>query len=310
MNQEGGFTRQYRRMWDNPVFRNHQEAAVFSWMKDVARWRETTIRTKFGPVTLGVGEFLMAEREVAENFGLHRNTLRNLVQRMADAGMITRFQDRCPQNAGTIVRIVNYKEYQGIEGDSGPLEDRCETADRTALGPLEDRSRTKIKERKESKEGEGEGIDLTADAPTDQPDEEGLAVSPPANDNPAQKPGKQKRGTRVPDGDLPDEWAVAANRTREEAGGLPLLNRRVLALRWAAFQDYWRGVAGSNGLKRDWLATWRNDCRNPMTDRKFPAASLPAAANGQPAKSSNRTLADLDAIPLFFDTPTATSTKA
>lgn len=248
MNQEGGFTRQYRRMWDNPVFRNHQEAAVFSWMKDVARWRETTIRTKFGPVTLGVGEFLMAEREVAENFGLHRNTLRNLVQRMADAGMITRFQDRCPQNAGTIVSIVNYKEYQGIEDVSGPLEDRFETAERTALGPLEDRSRTKIKERKESKEGEGNGTDLTVDVQPEQPDIQGLAVSAPANDNPGRgrKAGGQTatRGTRVPDGDLPDEWAVAANHSREKHG-FSLLTKAALSLRWDNFANYWRGVAGA-----------------------------------------------------------------
>ena len=28
------------------------------------------------------------------------------------------------------------------------------------------------------------------------------------------------------------------------------------------FSDYWTAVAGAKGVKRDWLATWRNWCRN------------------------------------------------
>lgn len=146
MNPEGGYTRQYRRMWDNPVFRSYQEAAVFSWMKDVAQWRETTIRTKFGPIKLGIGEFLMAEREVSESFGLHRNTLRTLLQRMADDGMIEVFRDRCPHRAGTIVRIVNYADYQWAEPASVPKEDRKRTGNGTEAGPKLDRSETKNNE--------------------------------------------------------------------------------------------------------------------------------------------------------------------
>lgn len=302
MNHEGGFTRQYRRMWDHPVFRTYQEAAVFSWMKDVAQWRETTIRTKFGPIRMGVGEFLMAERATAEAFGLHRNSLRALIRRMLDDGMISEIQDRCPQRAGTVYRIKNYEEYQGISDGSGPEEDRKGTANGTGAGPEVDRKRTKNNEENEVKEKkEGHGCDLTVAAP-DQPSESGLAVGLPANDNPPQKPEKQKRGTRVPDGDLPEEWAVEANHSREEHG-MPLLGRKVLALRWSAFQDYWRGVTGSKGLKADWLATWRNDCRDPRTEKRFPPA--PAAnANGPPAQAKRGTIKDLDDIPLFFDKPT------
>ncbi|MFD1623897.1 hypothetical protein [Azospirillum griseum] len=146
MNAEGGYTRQYRRLWDNPVFRSKQEAAVFSWMLAAAQWRDGRISTKYGPVRLETGELLIAERSLAEEFGLHRNTMRNLIQRMVDDGMIALFRDRCPQNAGTIARIMNYKEYQGIDGDFGPQEDRLKTTSGTSSGPQEDRFRTKNKE--------------------------------------------------------------------------------------------------------------------------------------------------------------------
>lgn len=77
------------------------------------------------------------------------------------------------------------------------------------------------------------------------------------------------RGTRVPEGDLPEEWAVAANQTREKHE-IPPLNRRVLRLRWDAFANYWRGVAGSKGLKLDWRSTWLNDCVSAETEKRFP----------------------------------------
>ncbi len=83
------------------------------------------------------------------------------------------------------------------------------------------------------------------------------------------------RGTRVPEGDLPEEWAVAANQTREKHE-IPPLNRRVLRLRWDAFANYWRGVAGSKGLKLDWRSTWLNDCISAETEKRFPP-DAPAA---------------------------------
>lgn len=113
-----------------------------------------------------------------------------------------------------------------------------------------------------SPDGDPTDLDLLGSAPAE-------TLRHKRDDGPA-------RGTRVPDGDLPEDWATAANRTREEHG-MPLLNRRVLGLRWAAFQDYWRGVAGSRGRKVDWLATWRNDCRSPRTEKNFPPDAAVAA---------------------------------
>jgi len=115
---------------------------------------------------------------------------------------------------------------------------------------------------------------LAGDSPPDGGPDRTSAIS----DQP--KPAKPKRGegagrgTRVPEGDLPEEWAVAANHSRERHE-LPPLSRRVLKLRWDSFQNYWRGRAGSKGLKADWRATWLNDCIDPRTEKKFPPDVAP-----------------------------------
>jgi hypothetical protein len=140
---DGGYTRQYRRIWSHPAFRTKQEAAVFSWLKDAAQWRDTCLQTRFGPVKLRRGEVLIAERELSEDFGLARNTLRALLERMVGMGMVTLVRDgRAPQRAGTVLQVCNYDTYQlGAEAaslgtangaDYGPQEDRLVDRGRTA----------------------------------------------------------------------------------------------------------------------------------------------------------------------------------
>lgn len=142
MNPDGGYTRSYRRKWDNPIFANKQQAAVWAWMCDVAQYQAHTLRTKYGPVELQPGELVMSERELSEDFNLHRNTLRALLNRMVDEGMISLIRDRIPHRAGTIVRIVKYVEYQGFNGATYEAKDRKNdttgTEGRTVKGPQKD----------------------------------------------------------------------------------------------------------------------------------------------------------------------------
>jgi hypothetical protein len=117
MNADGGYTRSFRRKWDNPVFRNKAEAGVWAWMCDTAQWCDRHLVTRFGKIDLQRGELLVAERELAEDFNLNRNALRSLLQRMTEAGMIDMVRDRGPQRAGTVVRLLNYDGYQGTVVD-------------------------------------------------------------------------------------------------------------------------------------------------------------------------------------------------
>lgn len=142
MNNHGGFTRSYRRKWDNPVFANKQQAAVWAWMCDVAQWRPTVIGTKWGAIELRRGELVIAERVIAEDFGMHRNTLRGLLNRMVDEGMIRLIRDRIPHRCGTIVSIVKYAEYQGINGVHYEHEDHTSENPGPYAGPHEDHIRT------------------------------------------------------------------------------------------------------------------------------------------------------------------------
>lgn len=73
---------------------------------------------------------------------------------------------------------------------------------------------------------------------------------------------KQDRGSRLTsDWNLPKgwgEWAIEQ--------GIPEQTVRQEADR---FRDYWSAKAGKDATKRDWLATWRNWCRNWL-DRNKP----------------------------------------
>lgn len=62
-------------------------------------------------------------------------------------------------------------------------------------------------------------------------------------------PENLKRGTRLSLESLPDDWRAFCQAERPD-----LDPERT----WAIFQDHWRGKAGKDGVKLDWLATWRN----------------------------------------------------
>jgi len=64
---------------------------------------------------------------------------------------------------------------------------------------------------------------------------------------------KLNRATRLSFETLPDEWRDYAR----ELGWNPEKIREV----WEEFHDYWIALPGRDGIKLDWLATWRNRCR-------------------------------------------------
>ena len=89
-----------------------------------------------------------------------------------------------------------------------------------------------------------------------------------------QKKHSETRGTRLEeDWVLPDEWRAWAKETR------PDLHLDTVA---SCFRDHWISVGGVRGIKRNWLATWRNWVRREpiVGERKFsngrpPWANLP-----------------------------------
>jgi uncharacterized protein YdaU (DUF1376 family) len=65
---------------------------------------------------------------------------------------------------------------------------------------------------------------------------------------------KQNKGSRLhPEFGMPDEWGEFCEKERPD-----LVPRKV----FDGFRDYWIAKAGAQGVKLDWLATWRNWVRN------------------------------------------------
>ena len=80
------------------------------------------------------------------------------------------------------------------------------------------------------------------------------------------------RASRLPDDwQLPDPWREWAVNERPELDVQRTAD---------SFADYWRGKAGKDGRKVDWLATWRNWVRNERTQaqRRQPSEPKYAAA--------------------------------
>ena len=81
------------------------------------------------------------------------------------------------------------------------------------------------------------------------------------------KQKKKSKGTRFKLEKLPDDWRAACKKLNKHLDPDDTFDR---------FHDYWIGVAGAKGVKLDWLATWRNWCRNQNARAKL---VLPADDN-------------------------------
>jgi len=123
---------------------------------------------------------------------------------------------------------------------------------------LRDSQRDSFKDRKGQGQGQrqrqgqeeelkkdGDGGKFGADKSQKPPSAAGAAASP------------QPRGSRLDAGwELPKSWGDWA------LAEFPDWTPDTARLEAAKFADYWHAKAGKDGAKLDWLATWRNWCRN------------------------------------------------
>lgn len=93
----------------------------------------------------------------------------------------------------------------------------------------------------------------------------------------AAKPAPTARGTRLPaDWKIPDSWKTEAKQIRPEWPDHHV--QRVAD----SFRDYWIAKTGSGATKADWLATWRNWCRNDKSPCHGPAVQSGGHSQAQP----------------------------
>jgi uncharacterized protein YdaU (DUF1376 family) len=149
-----------------------------------------------------------------------------------------RLSARDRASASAKVKWEKEKEKQGDE-------------DADAMRPLSTRAARQIPEvRKQSSEREPQDsqLELIPDDSSELVDNSVSAVSA--------KRAPTERGTSLPrDWVLPKGWGEWA------LGEFPFLSRESVLGLANEFKDYWIGVPGQRGRKRDWEATWRNRVR-------------------------------------------------
>lgn len=90
---------------------------------------------------------------------------------------------------------------------------------------------------------------------------------------------------------LPEEWQLPAEWADWVLGEFAV-SRTEIADAAASFRDYWCGKPGSQALKLDWLATWRNWCRKEFR-RKRREGAAPAAMPADAERQNWRQRLDL-----------------
>lgn len=202
-----GYAKAWRSRWEHPVFKDKVEAAVWAWMCDTARWKRHEFATRFGLVVLERGQLLISERQIAEDFRLHKNAVRGLLARLTQANMIALKKDHDASRAGTICTISKYDDYQGDSAPNADAQDQDETIDRTKTGPRRDQDGTTREESKEGEEGE-EGKN----------GEKPIAGSRPAKPSPRDK----AKAMALPESILAESWAEWVDYRYELARGKPV----------------------------------------------------------------------------------------
>lgn len=151
-----GYARAYRKRWDHPLFKNKQEAAVWAWMTDTARFRAHEFQTRFGIVRLERGQLLLSERTIADDFGLGRQQVRRLMDSFENASMINRDSTHSASRAGTIITIVNYEHYQGDrdEPQAFPTQGQPNQEPKGNPRPTQDQPTREEREKREEREEE------------------------------------------------------------------------------------------------------------------------------------------------------------
>lgn len=148
------------------------------------------------------------------------------------------------------VEIVNFDDHNGASAKK-----RCQTAKRVAKCKAGNAEETQ-------REEEGNAQSVTdalgvryLEKEIEKEKEESKERRAPAPSGTS----KTQRGSRLdPDWTLPDDWAAEAREVRSKSN-LPPID----VVREAdQFRDYWSAKAGRDGVKLDWLATWRNWVRN------------------------------------------------
>ena len=113
--------------------------------------------------------------------------------------------------------------------------------------------------------------DVTRDTPRDSqrssqkvstPDPTRPDPTRPIEDNPPLSPHGEKKPRQAVD--LPDGWFPEPRTVEQIRTEAPHITEDFLEKEHRKFADYWAGIGGARGRKKDWDATWRNWMRRAL----------------------------------------------
>lgn len=152
--QDGGYVLVYRRVFEDPDFRDELEASIFVYLIAKAVWRDTTTRYKTIPVSLTRGQFAVSTRDLAARFRVSQSTIARFMGRLESGGKLV----QGVVQGVPVLTLCKYDAYQrsSEEGDAPSASD--------VVQPWVSGGSHKNKG-KESKEGKKEGFrELTLSA--------------------------------------------------------------------------------------------------------------------------------------------------
>lgn len=230
LEQAGGYALIYRRIIDNPVFRNPGEAMAFGYLILMASWRPARVRYKQRQLILERGQVAMSVRDFATAMDRSKDWAQRFLDRLEDAGMIVRKPRQHRDSAETptetggatapnVITICNYDKYQASS-------EIVATVDGTV----------------------GETGGATGGATQNKEEKEGKKYKTPSVSPPSRK-------TAWVDGKaIPEEWIEWA----------------ITNMGWTRGQALGEAVkmvdnaVAHRRLYVDWMAAWRNWCRSPF----------------------------------------------
>ena len=125
-----GWVKIYRRILDNPAFRNEAEAMCFAWMVLRAQWRDTEVRYKGRVIRLRRGELAISLRDMADDWEWSKSRCERFIDRLK-TGTLTETRT---ETGVTIITICNYSKYQDPEDEAGTVAETEAGQDRDTTG--------------------------------------------------------------------------------------------------------------------------------------------------------------------------------
>lgn len=109
----GGFIVLWRKLTDHPIWMNStaEQRAVLVELLFLASWKESRWEICGEVHDLKPGQFFMSTRDLAERTKVSHQTLRTTMKRFEKMGFLTQEST----HRGTLITIVNWAKYQGVQ---------------------------------------------------------------------------------------------------------------------------------------------------------------------------------------------------